>query len=82
MSYTHFGQLGQRCKKSYAPLCIEKNIQLNKYETEPYFPRIFLRNTSVCLIIPVFCKICELNTEHEIFFALIYVNFQGDITQM
>ena len=26
MSYTHFGQLCQRCKKSYAPLCIEKNI--------------------------------------------------------
>ena len=26
MSYTHFGQLCQRCKKSYTPLCIEKNI--------------------------------------------------------
>merc|ERR1712051_536287 len=25
-SYTHFGQLCQRCKKSYTPLCIEKNI--------------------------------------------------------
>ena len=26
MSYTHFGQSCQRCKKSYAPLRIEKNI--------------------------------------------------------
>ena len=40
-------------------------VQLNKYETDPYLLQIFQSNTSVCLIIPVFCKICELNTEHE-----------------
>ena len=27
-----------------------------------------------------FCKICELNTEHEIVFVLISVDSQGDIT--
>ena len=35
-------------------------IQLNKYETDPYFPQIFQSNTSVCLIISLFCKSCEL----------------------
>ena len=31
-------------------------IQLNKYETDPYFLQIFQSSTSVCLIISAFCK--------------------------
>ena len=34
-------------------------VQLTKYETDPYFLQIFQSNTSVCLIISVFCKSCE-----------------------
>ena len=34
-------------------------VQLNKYETDLYFLQIFPSNTSVCLIISVFCKSCE-----------------------
>ena len=34
-------------------------VQLNKYETDPYILQIFQSNTSVCLIISVFCKSCE-----------------------
>ena len=41
------------------------NVQLNKYETDTYFLQIFQSDTSVWLIISVFCKICELKTEHE-----------------
>ena len=74
MSYTHFGQLGQRCKKSYAPLCIEKNIQLNKYKTDPYYLQIFQSNMSVCLIISMFCKSCEPICEPKI----VLKNFAGD----
>ena len=35
------------------------NIQLNRYETDPYILQIFQSNTSVCLIISVFCESCE-----------------------
>ena len=31
------------------------HIQLNKYETEPYFLQFFQSNATVCLIIHVFC---------------------------
>ena len=41
-------------------------VQLNKYETDPYFLQIFQSNTSVCLIISVFCKSCEPICEPEI----------------
>ena len=34
-------------------------VQLNKYETDPYILQIFQSDTSVCLIISVFCKNCE-----------------------
>ena len=34
-------------------------LQLNKYKTDPYFLQIFQSNTSLCLIISVFCKSCE-----------------------
>ena len=34
-------------------------IQLNKYETEPYFLQFFQSNTTVCLIIHVFCESCD-----------------------
>ena len=41
-------------------------VQLNKYETDPYFLQIFQSNTSVCLIISVFYKSCEPICEPEI----------------
>ena len=41
--------------------------QLNEYETNPYFLQFFQSNTTVCLIIHLFCKSCE----HEIVFVLI-----------
>ena len=34
-------------------------VQLNEYETDPCFLQIFQSNTTVCLIIHVFCKSCE-----------------------
>ena len=34
-------------------------VQLNEYETEPYFLQIFQNNTTVCLIIHMLCKSCE-----------------------
>ena len=34
-------------------------VQLNKYKTDPYFLQFFQSNTTVCLIIPLFCKSCE-----------------------
>ena len=34
-------------------------VQLNEYETDPYFLQNFQSNTTVCLIIHVFCKSCE-----------------------
>ena len=37
----------------------QEYVQLNKYKTDPYIPQIFQSNTSVCLIISVFCKSCE-----------------------
>ena len=54
-------------------------VQLNKYETDPYFLQNFQCTT---MFISAFCKICELNTECEIVFVLIYVDSQGDITQV
>ena len=42
-------------------------LQLNKYETDPYFLQNFQSNTTVCLIIHAFCKVCE----REIVFVLI-----------
>ena len=54
-------------------------VQLNKCGTDPYFLQNFQCKT---MFISVFCKICELNTEHEIVFVLISVDAQGDITQV
>ena len=42
-------------------------IQLNKYETDWYFLQNFQSNSTVCLIIHVFCK----NREPEMVFVLI-----------
>ena len=42
-------------------------LQLNKYETDPYFLPLFQSNTTVHLIINLFYKSCE----HEIVFVLI-----------
>ena len=56
------------CSKVYSKQQIE--VQLNKYETDPYSLQIFPINMSVCLIISVFCKsfepICEPTWEPEI----------------
>ena len=41
--------------------------QLNEYEKDPHFFQFFQNNTTVCLIIHVFCKSCE----PEIVFVLI-----------
>ena len=53
-------------RKLYISLVLRRQrdqVQLNKYQTDPYFLQIFQSNTSVCLIISVFCKssnpICE-----------------------
>ena len=35
-------------------------VQLNEYETNPYFLQIFQSNTTVCLIIYMFCKSCKV----------------------
>jgi hypothetical protein len=37
----------------------EIGVQLNEYETDPYFLQNFQSNTTVCFIIHVFCKSCE-----------------------
>ena len=52
-------------------------IQLNKYETDPYFLQIFQSNTSVCLIISVFCKSCEPICEPEITPVLYHLENQN-----
>ena len=54
-------------------------IQLNKFETDPYFLQNFQCTT---MFISAFCKICERNTEPEIVFVLISVDSEGDITQV
>ena len=33
-------------------------VQLNEYKTDPYFLQFFQSHTTVCLIIPLFCKSC------------------------
>ena len=45
----------------------QKQLQLNKYETDPDFLKNLQSNTTVCLIIHTFCKVCEC----EIVFVLI-----------
>ena len=45
---------------------LKSEVQLNKYETDPYSLQIFPINMSVCLIISVFCKSFELICEPEI----------------
>ena len=42
-------------------------LQLNEYKTDTYCLQFFQSNTTVCLIIHVFCKSCE----PEIVFVLI-----------
>ena len=42
-------------------------LQLNNYETDLYFLQNFQINTTVCLIIHTFCKVCK----REIIFVLI-----------
>ena len=62
------------------------SVQLNKNETDPYFPQIFQSNTSVCLIISVFCKssepICEPNCEPEIVLKTFAADFQANPTDI
>ena len=60
-------RLYKSCKMpqpSWSTVC----MQLNKYETDPYYSQFFQSNTpSVCLIMHLFCKNCE----PEIVFVLI-----------
>ena len=46
---------------------LHKYVQLNEYETDPYFLQNFQSNTRVCLIIHAFCKVYK----REIVFVLI-----------
>jgi len=41
-------------------------VQLDEYKTDPYFLQFFQSHTTVCSIIPLFCKSCE----PEIIFVL------------
>ena len=41
-------------------------IQLNEYKTDPYFLQNFQSNTTACLIMYVFGKICVEEREPEI----------------
>ena len=54
-------------------------LQVNKYETDPYFLQNFQCRT---MFISAFCKFCELNTEREIVLVLISVDSQGNMTQV
>ena len=46
-------------KKLTKSFFLEYLIQLNEYETDPCFLQNFQSNTTICLIIHVFCKSCE-----------------------
>ena len=52
--------------KSISNNRLKSEVQLNKYETDPYSLQIFPINMSVCLIIFVFCKSFELICEPDI----------------
>ena len=53
-------------------------VQLNKYEADPYFPQIFHSNTTVCLIISLLCKSCEPICEPEIVIKTFAADFQAN----
>ena len=57
-------------------------LQLIKYATDPYFLHIFQSNTSVCLIISVFCKSCEPICEPEIVQKTFAADFQANPTDI
>ena len=57
-------------------------VQLNKYETDPYFLQIFQSDKSVCLIISVFCKSCEPICEPEIVLKTFAADFQANPTDI
>jgi hypothetical protein len=60
-------------------LRLQAEVQLNKDETDPYFIQLFQGNTTVCLIIHVFCKSCE----PEIVFVLIFtIPVQFHVTKL
>ena len=51
-----------KVKKSQKKIVLLSNpyqIQLNEYETEPYFLQFFQSNSKVCLIIYMFCESCN-----------------------
>ena len=49
---------GKKKRKKNQDELMKNKLQLNEYETEPYFLQIFQSNTTVCLIIQVLCKSC------------------------
>jgi hypothetical protein len=57
---------GNKWNKKNSKFYFHTPVQLNKYETDPYFLQIFQSDTTVCLIIFVFCKSCEPICEPEI----------------
>ena len=57
-------------------------LKLNKYERDPYFLKIFQSNTSVCLIISVFCKSWEPICEPEIVLKTFAADFQANPTDI
>ena len=53
-------QVGSQCYEILSEeALLSVLLQLNKYETDPYFLKNFQSNMTVCLIIHVFCKNCE-----------------------
>ena len=59
-----------------------QSVQLNRYEADPYFFQIFQSNTSVCLIISMFCESCKPICKPEIVLKNIAVDFQANPTDI
>ena len=62
----HSGYIAGVCHNIAVEVFDSVSVQLNKCETGPYFLQNFQCTT---MFISAYCKICELNTEHEIVFA-------------
>ena len=56
---------------------MEGALQLNKYETDPYFLQLFQSNTTVCLIISLFYKSFKHICETEIVLKIFAADFQA-----
>ena len=54
-----YGQKKLHFKETTVKIFDHEKVQLNEYETDPYFLQIYQSNTTVCLIIHLFGKSCE-----------------------